>query len=144
MVEQLVGQIETRFADLERDMADPDVIADRSRYAEVGRAYRELQPARELAREYRKLNDDLEGARELLEEDGDDPELKRVLALLRELPEEQREAILLVSVEGFSYQEAADIAGAPIGTIMSRLSRGRARLRELTAPPVEARLRSVK
>ena len=98
MVEQLVEQIEARFAELERDMADPDVIADRGRYAEVGRAYRDLEPARELACEYRKLNDDLEGARELLEEDGDDPELKSVVAdapaRLAELEEEIRLAMV--------------------------------------------------
>ena len=42
-------------------MSDPAVIADRERYAEVGREYRELQPARELAVEYATLKDDLEG-----------------------------------------------------------------------------------
>jgi peptide chain release factor 1 len=56
------------------------VIGDRERYAEVGREYRELEPAHELAVEYRKLYDDLEGARELLAEDGDDPELRQVVA----------------------------------------------------------------
>ena len=49
---------------------------------------------------------------------------------LRELPEEQRVVLLLVGLEGFSYAEAAEIAGVPIGTVMSRLSRGRTRLRE--------------
>ena len=80
MIERLVEQIESRFAELESEMSDPDVIADRGRYADVGRAYRELEPARELAREYRVLADDLAGARELLEEDGDDPELRKVVA----------------------------------------------------------------
>lgn len=46
----------------------------------------------------------------------------RALALL---PDEQREAILLVMVEGYGYQEAADIIGCPIGTLTSRLVRGR-------------------
>src|SRR5207342_1914300 len=59
--------------------SDPEVISDRQRYAEVGREYRELQPARALVAEYRTLKDDLEGARELLEEDGDDPELLKVV-----------------------------------------------------------------
>jgi peptide chain release factor 1 len=67
MIESLVEQIEARFAELEREMADPAVIADRERYADVGREYRELQPAQALAREWRTLRDDLEGARELLE-----------------------------------------------------------------------------
>ncbi len=99
MIEQLVEQIESRFAELEREMSDPAVIADRERYAEVGRAYRELQPARELAREYRQLVDDLEGARELLAEDGDDPELRR---LAEETPgrlERVEERIRLAMVE---------------------------------------------
>src|SRR5919201_3082140 len=77
MIEQLVEQIRSRFAELEREMSDPAVIGDRERYAEVGREYRELQPTQRLATEYRTLRDDLEGARELLAEDGDDPELRR-------------------------------------------------------------------
>src|SRR4051794_19607749 len=80
MIEQLVDQIEGRFAELERQMSDPEVIADRERYAEVGREYRELEPAHALAREYAKLRNDLEGARELLAEDGDDPELRTLVA----------------------------------------------------------------
>ena len=45
VIESLVEQIEARFAELERQMSDPAVIGDRERYAEVGREYRELQPA---------------------------------------------------------------------------------------------------
>ena len=73
-------QIEERFGELERQMSDPEVIGDRELYAEVGREYRELEPARGLAREWRTLRDDLEGARELLAEDGDDPELRKLVA----------------------------------------------------------------
>ena len=43
MIDELVDQIEGRFGELERQMSDPRVIADRERYAEVGREYRELQ-----------------------------------------------------------------------------------------------------
>jgi peptide chain release factor 1 len=99
MVEQLVEQIESRFADLERQMSDPEVIGDRARYAEVGREYRDLEPAWELAREYRKLRDDLDGAREMLAEDGDDAELRR---LVNEAPEriaELEERIRLAMVQ---------------------------------------------
>ncbi len=74
-------------------MSDPEVIGDRERYAEVGREYRELQPAQALAAEYRTLKDDLEGARELLEE-GEDTELQKVVdeapAQLEALEEEIR------------------------------------------------------
>lgn len=48
-----------------------------------------------------------------------------------ELPEDQRQALHLVTIEEFSYQEAAQLLGIPIGTLMSRLSRARARLRDL-------------
>ena len=44
---------------------------------------------------------------------------------LRTLPDEQREAVLLVLVEGYSYKEAAGIVGCPVGTLNSRLVRGR-------------------
>lgn len=44
---------------------------------------------------------------------------------LRRLPDEQREAVLLVMVEGYSYKEAAEIVGCPVGTLNSRLVRGR-------------------
>ena len=50
MIESLVEQIEARFAELERQMSDPEVIGDRERYAEVGREYRELEPAQRARR----------------------------------------------------------------------------------------------
>jgi peptide chain release factor 1 len=99
MVEQLVEQIESRFADLERQMSDPEVIGDRARYAEVGREYRDLEPAWELAREYRKLRDDLDGAREMLAEDGDDAELRRLVSDAPERIAELEERIRLAMVE---------------------------------------------
>jgi RNA polymerase sigma-70 factor (ECF subfamily) len=55
-------------------------------------------------------------------------EMKDVLRGLATLPEDQRQVIILVTVEGFSYAEVAKIVGVPIGTVMSRLSRGRDRL----------------
>jgi RNA polymerase sigma-70 factor, ECF subfamily len=45
------------------------------------------------------------------------------------LPEEQRSVLVLIAVEDLSYEEAARVLGVPIGTVMSRLSRGRERLR---------------
>ena len=99
MIDELVDQIEGRFAELERQMSDPEVIADRERYADVGREYRDLQPAHELAREWLTLKDDLEGARELLAEDGDDPELKKVMAEAPSRLEELGEEIRLAMVE---------------------------------------------
>jgi len=60
------------------------------------------------------------------------------------LPLEQREALLLVVLEGASYAEAADILGIPAGTLMSRLGRARAALRLATGNIEEPRLRTVK
>ena len=83
MIESLVEQIEARFAELSRGMSDPEVIGDRHRYAEVGREYRRLEPAAKLAEEWRRATDDAAGAQELLAEDGDDPELRELLATSR-------------------------------------------------------------
>jgi peptide chain release factor 1 len=98
MIEKLVEQIESRFNELSEQMADPEVISDRDRYAEVGRSYRQLEPAHELAREYRQAADDAASARELLSEDGDDSELRELLetseARLAELDEEIRLAMV--------------------------------------------------
>ncbi len=52
-----------------------------------------------------------------------------VVEAIEQLPEKYREAVLLSDVEGFSYKEIAEIMGTPIGTVMSRLNRGRAQLR---------------
>lgn len=56
-------------------------------------------------------------------------ELRDLDRLLQRLPPEQREVLLLVGVEELSYQEVALAIGVPTGTVMSRLSRARARLR---------------
>lgn len=71
------------------------------------------------------------------------------LSQLREafltLPEEQRAALHLVAIEGLSYQEAADALAIPLGTLMSRIGRARAALREIedAAPERPKRLRLV-
>lgn len=49
---------------------------------------------------------------------------------VEDLPEQYREAVLLADVEGFAYKEIAEILDVPIGTVMSRLHRGRKRLQE--------------
>jgi peptide chain release factor 1 len=99
VIESLVEQIESRFADVQQQMSDPDVISDRARYAEVGREYRALEPAAKLAAEWRRAADDAAGAEELLAEDGDDPELREMLASSRARLEELEEEIRLAMVE---------------------------------------------
>ncbi|MCB1968896.1 MAG: RNA polymerase sigma factor [Geminicoccaceae bacterium] len=71
-------------------------------------------------------------------------ELRDLVQALSKLPLEQREAVLLVGLEGMSYAEAAEALSIPIGTVMSRLSRGREALRQLTDRRGISKLRVVK
>ncbi|HEV7932764.1 MAG TPA: sigma-70 family RNA polymerase sigma factor [Actinomadura sp.] len=54
-----------------------------------------------------------------------------ILRALRSLPKEFRQAVVLADIEGYAYKEIAAMMGSPIGTVMSRLHRGRKQLREL-------------
>src|SRR5919112_6527190 len=98
MIESLVEQIEARFADAQAQMADPEVIGDRQRYADAGRAFNQLAPAAKLAEEWRLAVSDAEGAEELLAE-GEDPEMRAELNDARERIERLEEEIRLAMVE---------------------------------------------
>ena len=65
-------------------------------------------------------------------------------AALAQLPEEQREVLLLVGLEQFGYAEAAQVLGVPTGTVMSRLSRARERMRAMLAGEPAIKLKLVK
>ena len=65
-------------------------------------------------------------------------ELGDVVRAIAALPFEQREVVLLVGLEGLSYRAVADIVGVPVGTVMSRLSRGRAALHQMVEDGWEA------
>ncbi|NJM33651.1 MAG: sigma-70 family RNA polymerase sigma factor [Rhodomicrobium sp.] len=63
-------------------------------------------------------------------------EFADMLRNLRELPDDQREALILVTVENLPYEEVAAICGCPVGTIKSRVNRARARLEALMNGPI--------
>ncbi|MEZ5823650.1 MAG: RNA polymerase sigma factor [Geminicoccaceae bacterium] len=71
-------------------------------------------------------------------------EIRDLVQAMTKLPEEQREVVLLVGLEGMSYAETAEALSIPIGTVMSRLSRGREALRQLTDRRGVPKLRVVK
>ena len=58
-------------------------------------------------------------------------DLGRVFRTINALPKEQRDVVVLVAIQELSYQEAAEALGIPIGTVMSRLARGRDKIRSL-------------
>ncbi len=99
MIDALISQIEARFAELQAELSDPEVIGNRERFTAASRAYSELEPAARLAAEYRHAVDDMEGARELLAEDGNDPELRALLESSRERIDSLEEEIRLAMVE---------------------------------------------
>jgi peptide chain release factor 1 len=98
VIESLVEQIEARFQDAQAQMADPEVISDRQRFADAGRLFNQLAPAAKLAEQWRLATSDAEGAEELLAE-GEDPELRAVLTDARERIAELEEEIRLAMVE---------------------------------------------
>jgi peptide chain release factor 1 len=139
MIEKLVEQIEGRFAELSEQMADPEVIADNRRYAEVGRAYHALESAHELATEWRTTSSDAADAREMLAEDGDDPELRQLLTesekRLGELEEEIRLAMVeqdpndeknvIVEIRAGAGGEEAGLFAADLFRMLSRYAERR-------------------
>src|SRR4051812_17946066 len=80
-------------------MSDPEVISDRARYAEAGRAFNRLSPASKLAESWRLAVSDAQGAQELLDEGGEDPELRAELEQARAEVERLEEEIRLAMVE---------------------------------------------
>lgn len=59
-------------------------------------------------------------------------EIRSIVGALQRLPSEQKEVLLLIGLEGMSYRETAAVLDLPIGTVMSRLARGREKLRAMT------------
>jgi peptide chain release factor 1 len=98
--EALVEQIEQRFEELSRQMADPAVIGDRRRNADVGRAWSRLEPAAALAARWRHAQDDLAGAEELLAEGADDEQVRDLAVAARRRLAELEEEIRVAMVSG--------------------------------------------
>ena len=99
----------------------------------------QLKSRRELA-----LDEVAEAALESAPQ-SDPLQLRDLDAALRRLPAEQREVLLLVGLEQLTYAEASQALNVPVGTVMSRLSRGRERLRDLmSAAPAATNLKIVK
>jgi peptide chain release factor 1 len=139
VIERLVEQIEGRFSELSAQMSDPEVIGDRERYAEVGRAYSALEPASMLASQWRRASSDATGAREMLREDGEDVELRELLESserrLSELAEEIRLAMVepdpsdeknvIVEVRGGTGGEEAGLFAADVYRMLDRYAERR-------------------
>jgi peptide chain release factor 1 len=148
VIESLVEQVESRFAELSRAMSDPGVIGDRQRYAEVGREYSGLEPAHNLAQQWRRARDDAAGAQELLAEGGDEAELREMLDVARarqeELEEELRLAMVerdpnddkdvIVEIQGGAGGEEADLWAGDLYRMLTRY----AERRGFKAEPLEA------
>src|SRR6201996_2914538 len=139
MIEDLVAQIESRFAELGEQMTDPEVISDRERYAQVGRAYRQLEPAAKLAAEWRRAQDDAAGAEELIEELGEDESMRQELEQARgglgEVGEEIRLAMVerdpndeksvIVEIQGGAGGEEAGLWAGDLYRMLSRYAERR-------------------
>jgi peptide chain release factor 1 len=115
MIESLVEQIEARFAEAQAQMGDPDVISDRQRYADAGRLFNQLAPAAKLAGEWRHAVSDAEGAQELLDEGGEDAELRAELESARAEIERLEEEIRLAMVERDPKDVIVEIRGGAGG-----------------------------
>jgi len=70
--------------------------------------------------------------------------LRTTLDATMRLAEDQRVVLELVAIEGLTYDEVSRVVGIPVGTVMSRLSRGRERLRDMLDAPAAVHLRRVK
>jgi len=139
MIEKLVEQIESRFAELSKQMTDPEVIGDRNRYAEVGREYRRLESAAKLAEGWRRAKGDADGARELIAEGADDEDVRELLtsaeADLERIEEELRLAMVerdpnddknvIVEIQGGAGGEEAGLWAGDLYRMLSKYAERR-------------------
>jgi peptide chain release factor 1 len=93
MIERLATEIEDKYAALMEELADPEVLRDQARYAEISKAHSDLEPAYRLAVAYREAHASLEEAEAMLDESGLDPEMKEFLAEEKASAREKLEAL---------------------------------------------------
>ncbi len=98
VIERLVEQIEARFADVQREMSDPELFGDRNRAAAAGRLYRQLEVASKLAEQWRGAVADEAEARAMLDE-SEDAEVREMLGDARAEIERLAEEIRLAMVQ---------------------------------------------
>jgi peptide chain release factor 1 len=80
MIDRLAAEIEEKYAALTEDLADPDILRDQARYAELSKAHADLEEAYRLAVDYRQTRTALAEAEAMLAEGGLDPDMKEYLA----------------------------------------------------------------
>jgi RNA polymerase sigma-70 factor (ECF subfamily) len=102
-----------------------------------------VNQARRRRYEVEELTDEMPAAA-VRATQGDQLELQDVDRVLRSISPEQREVVLLVAVEQLTYEEVSRALGIPIGTVMSRLSRGRERMRQALGGQTAVPLKVVK
>jgi peptide chain release factor 1 len=138
VIEQLVEQIEARFADVQRELSDPDVFGDRNRAAAAGRAFRQLEIAAKLAEQWRGAVADEAEARAMLDE-SEDAEIREMLgdarAEIERLEEEIRLAMVrrdpndeksvIVEIRGGAGGEEAGLWAADVFRMLSKYAERR-------------------
>ncbi|MEJ7798813.1 MAG: PCRF domain-containing protein, partial [Solirubrobacteraceae bacterium] len=138
MIERLVEQIEARFADVQREMSDPEIFGDRNRAAAAGRSYRQLEIAARLAEQWRRAMADESEARAMLDE-AEDPEVREMLgdarAEIERLAEQIRMAMVqrdpnddksvIVEIRGGAGGEEAGLWAADVFRMLSRYAERR-------------------
>ena len=108
----------------------------RSHHGRLSRLRRFLQPAPPADAD---APDPIEAAPDALDMENDVMRRDAIARALAAIPEEMREAVVLRDVQGLDYREIADALGVPMGTVESRIFRGRQRLRTLLQPLRDAR-----
>jgi RNA polymerase sigma-70 factor (ECF subfamily) len=89
------------------------------------------------------INEEVENRLTAVEDTDQRLALRDLDRALGDLPDEQRDVVLLIGLEDMSYQQTADVLGIPVGTVMSRLARARERLRRAVDGQARPQLRSV-